>query len=266
MPGVAVARAATRVQPALRAFATTYKDISTNKVAHPLGSQLGEPYEPVRANIFQRMIDGLSLESGRRAGLAVERIRAQTIRPEFYTLCAVPRNFINVFHLQMLHLWMVKRKLRTLGVPGDLMINRLYKLVFDQLEVDLMSEGVNEFLLKARLKKLLSTGMGAQVGYDQTIVDLGSGRREPFYGACWRNVYQGNSAIDTRVLISMADYVVGTLNALERTPPAPILQGDLIFSAPAKPPLGGPAPSFDEFKKPLRSLPSGPSGPSGPSE
>jgi len=156
----------------------------------------------------------------------------QARSPVFYLEGKVADTVEGRFELVALHTYLLIRRLRLAGAPGKETGQKLFDILFDDMDQTLREMGVGDLSVGKKIKALASSFYGRMQAYDKGLAEEGS----ELALALARNVY-GAEAVDARSL-ALADYVRRADAALEAQSADEIIAGRVTFDAPFAPELG----------------------------
>ena len=96
---------------------------------------------------------------------AVEQAR----RPGFYTICGVPDTLDGRFDLIVLHVHLIVRNLRPTGQPGKRLTDLIFKIMMDDMDMNLREMGVGDLSVGKRVKAMARAFYGRSAAYDAAI-------------------------------------------------------------------------------------------------
>lgn len=155
-------------------------------------------------------------------GAAVRQARS----PEFYLQGEVADTAEGRFELVALHTYLLIRRLREGGAAGKATGQKLFDLLFDDMDQTLREMGVGDLSVGKKIKALASSFYGRMQAYDKGMEDEGEGLAQ----ALGRNVY-GAEQVEARAL-SLAAYVRRADAALHVQPVGDIIGGRVAFDIP----------------------------------
>ena len=188
-----------------------------------------------------KMLSGLMRRAKRRGR---ERDRAlslyiaaveQARRPGFYTECEVADNLDGRFDLIVLHVFLVVRALRPSGEPGKRLSNLIFKMMMDDMDMNLREMGVGDLSVGKRVKSMARAFYGRSAAYDaafDTERDAApdAADKESLKAALRRNIY-GAHEPNPGALALLLGYVQGADDALAAGSAAALLSGQVTFAA-----------------------------------
>lgn len=166
----------------------------------------------------------------------------QARNPGFYTHCGVADTLDGRFDLIVLHVFLVLRALGRAGEPGRRVADRISKVMFDDMDMNLREMGVGDLSVGKRVKAMARAFYGRYKAYDRALDAEGAGGAAPHSGEALegvlaRNVY-GPGEPDPARLERLAAYVRAAEAALAKQPSESLLAGEIAF-APAPGEDGG---------------------------
>jgi len=96
---------------------------------------------------------------------AVEQAR----RPGFYTICGVADTLDGRFDLIVLHVHLVVRNLRPTGEPGKRLTDLIFKIMMDDMDMNLREMGVGDLSVGKRVKAMARAFYGRSAAYDAAL-------------------------------------------------------------------------------------------------
>jgi len=183
----------------------------------------------------------------------------QARRPGFYTDCGIADTLDGRFDLIVLHVYLVVRTLRPAGEQGKRLADLIFKIMMDDMDMNLREMGVGDLSVGKRVKAMARAFYGRAAAYDAALdgevapgaaVEDGTekgtekgteeGDKTGLEAALSRNIY-GAETPESGQLARLTDYVRRALVALERQPADTLLTGDVAFPpAPQEPAVAGP--------------------------
>ena len=162
---------------------------------------------------------------------AVEQAR----RPGFYTECEVADSLDGRFDLIVLHVFLVVRALRPSGEPGKRLSNLIFKMMMDDMDMNLREMGVGDLSVGKRIKSMARAFYGRSAAYDAAFdaerdAAPDGVAEEGLEAALRRNIY-GAEEPNPGALALLLGYVRGADDALAAAPAAALLSGQVTFAA-----------------------------------
>jgi len=156
-------------------------------------------------------------------GSAVRQARS----PEFYVQGGVPDTVEGRFEMVALHVWLLLRRLREGGEKGKATGQKLFDILFDDMDQTLREMGVGDLSVGKKIKTLASSFYGRMQAYDSALKEAGTGE---LAAALARNVYGGDSAKGASE--SLAAYVCHAERGLQKQKIEELLAGRVVFETP----------------------------------
>lgn len=160
--------------------------------------------------------------------------------PGFYTHCGVADTLDGRFDLIVLHVFLVLRALGRAGEPGRRVADRISKVMFDDMDMNLREMGVGDLSVGKRVKAMARAFYGRYKAYDRAFDaeessgGVASDSSEALEVVLARNVY-GPGEPDPARLARLAAYVRAAEAALAKQPSESLLAGEVAFApAPAE--------------------------------
>lgn len=141
-----------------------------------------------------------------------------------------------------LHVWMfvtiVREDPREHKQLFTVMFEQWWGEVEETLETD---EDVSQWLLTKYLRQVQSSTMGSLMSYDKSFEDYGkSDDCDPFLGAIWRNIFEGDLEMKRAHITQLRDYAFTELERMREMDQERFFSGVPDFGPP---PSSTPAPS-----------------------
>ena len=157
-------------------------------------------------------------------GAAVRQARS----PGFYLKGGVPDTVEGRFEMVAVHAYLVLRRLREGGGEGKETGQRVFDLMFDDMDQTLREMGVGDLSVGKKIKALASSFYGRMQAYDEGFKDETGGTLE---AAILRNVFGGEekSADQAAALASYMRRVEKELHAQDL---AAVIGGEIAFGRP----------------------------------
>ncbi|MDP6817106.1 MAG: ubiquinol-cytochrome C chaperone family protein [Alphaproteobacteria bacterium] len=194
-----------------------------------------------------KLLSDLMRHAKRRAG---ERERAlslyiaaveQARRPGFYTDCGVADSVDGRFDLIVLHVFLVIRALRRSAEPGKRLSDLIFKIMMDDMDMNLREMGVGDLRVGKRVKSMARAFYGRAAAYDSAFDadrdgaaaagdGAGDGGEEGLEAALLRNIY-GAEEPQPGEIERLLRYVRGAEEALAGQPHEDLLGGETAFPA-----------------------------------
>ncbi|ABS64527.1 Ubiquinol-cytochrome C chaperone [Parvibaculum lavamentivorans DS-1] len=153
---------------------------------------------------------------------------AQARSPQFYLHMNVPDTAEGRFEMVALHAFLVLRKLRSGGEEGKALGQKVFDILFDDMDQTLREMGVGDLSVGKKIKALASSFYGRIQAYEE---GLGEAAGERLRDALRRNLYGGLQVRDEQVS-SMEDYVRRADRALLDQPIDDVMAGRAVFASP----------------------------------
>jgi cytochrome b pre-mRNA-processing protein 3 len=151
-------------------------------------------------------------------------IVTQTREPLFYRDLGVPDTVNGRFDLLLLHLWLVLRRLQSVGA-GTALSQALFDHFCTDMDDNLREMGVGDQTVPKRMRAFGEAFYGRTVAYDMALTE-GS---EAFAGAICKNILNGEKIDNARALAAYAEVALARLAALDETT---LLAGRWTFPIP----------------------------------
>ena len=187
----------------------------------------------------------------------------QARRPGFYTDCGIADTLDGRFDLIVLHVYLVVRTLRPAGEQGKRLADLIFKIMMDDMDMNLREMGVGDLSVGKRVKAMARAFYGRAAAYDAALdgevapgaaVEDGTekgtekgteegteeGDKTGLEAALSRNIY-GAETPDSGQLARLSEYVRRALVALERQPADTLLTGAVAFPPAPQEPAEEPA-------------------------
>lgn len=151
-------------------------------------------------------------------------IVTQTREPLFYRDLGVPDTVNGRFDLLLLHLWLVLRRLKSVGA-GTALSQALFDHFCSDMDDNLREMGVGDQTVPKRMRAFGEAFYGRTVAYDMALAEGG----EAFAGAICKNILNGEKIDRARALAVYAEVALARLAALDETS---LLAGRWTFPVP----------------------------------
>ena len=181
-----------------------------------------------------KLLSGLMRHAKQRAGER-ERARAlyiaaveQARRPGFYTDCGVADSVDGRFDLIVLHVFLVIRALRRAAEPGKRLSDLIFKIMMDDMDMNLREMGVGDLRVGKRVKSMARAFYGRAAAYDTALDGAEESVESGLDAVLQRNIY-GAEAPQPEQLEQLTGYVRQALAALAAQPSEALLTGDVAF-------------------------------------
>jgi cytochrome b pre-mRNA-processing protein 3 len=152
----------------------------------------------------------------------------QARSPAFYLNTAVPDTVEGRFEMVALHVFLVLRRLRADGEQGRALGQRLFDVMFDDMDQTLREMGVGDLSVGKRIKALASSFYGRISAYE---AGLGAADSVELEAAIRRNIF-GDADVSDAAVAALAAYVRRCDRALDDQPVADIFMGRVSFAVP----------------------------------
>ena len=162
----------------------------------------------------------------------------QARRPELYAAGGAPDNFDGRFDMMALHVHLILRRLRALGMGRSDIGQDLFDLFFKDMDQAMREAGVGDMGVGKKVQKMVEAFYGRATAYDEVLDLVPDTNREHMasgiYDILSRNLYPDAalSAQHERVLNALATYVLGLETHLAGVTLADILSGRCFEAAP----------------------------------
>lgn len=162
----------------------------------------------------------------------------QARRPELYTTGGAPDNFDGRFDMMALHVHLILRRLRVLGMGRSEIGQDLFDLFFKDMDQAMREAGVGDMGVGKKVQKMVEAFYGRATAYDEVLDALHDINREDMvsgiYDILSRNLYPdvALSAQHETVLNGLATYVLGLETHLAGVTLGDILSGRSFEAAP----------------------------------
>lgn len=156
---------------------------------------------------------------------------AQARSPGFYLHAGVPDTVEGRFEMVMLHTFLVLRRLKMLGEPARAIGQRLFDILFDDMDQTLREMGVGDLSVGKKIKGLAAAFYGRIAAYDEGLAASG----DAVLGAALkRNVFAA-TAPDASEVEALVDYMRASDAALAGQGVDALMAGEAGFApAPAR--------------------------------
>lgn len=156
-------------------------------------------------------------------GAAVRQART----PAFYLDGGVPDTAEGRFEMVALHVWLLLRRLREGGEAGKAAGQKMFDILFDDMDQTLREMGVGDLSVGKKIKAMASSFYGRMQAYDNGLKEAGD---EALAASLSRNVY-GDGAADGQAE-GLAAYVRRADADLHGQAIADVVAGRVVFAAP----------------------------------
>ena len=141
-------------------------------------------------------------------GMIVTRTR----EPLFYRDLGVMDTVNGRFDLLLLHLWLVLRRLKSVGA-GPALSQALFDRFCDDMDDNLREMGVGDLAVPKRMQAFGEAFYGRTAAYDMALTEGG----EAFAAAICKNVLNGGQIEKARALAAYAEAAMAKLAELDET-------------------------------------------------
>ncbi len=162
---------------------------------------------------------------------AVEQAR----RPGFYTDCGVADSLDGRFDLIVLHVFLIVRALRPCGEPGQRLSDLIFKIMMDDMDMNLREMGVGDLSVGKRVKSMARAFYGRAAAYDSAFdadraAAVGDAGEIGLQAALRRNIYGADEPESGEIGLLLC-YVRRAEAALAAQPGEALLSGQVKFLA-----------------------------------
>ena len=158
----------------------------------------------------------------------------QARQPGFYADLGVADTLDGRFDLIVLHVYLVVRTLRPAGEPGKRLGDLIFKIMMDDMDMNLREMGVGDLRVGKRVKAMARAFYGRAAAYDAALDGEQDSAESSLEAALQRNIF-GAEAPQSGQVELLSGYVRRTLTALAAQPTDTLLAGDVAF--PPAPPF-----------------------------
>lgn len=152
----------------------------------------------------------------------------QARSPAFYLEGGVPDTVEGRFEMVSLHACLLLRRLRDGGPEGRETGQKLFDILFDDMDQTLREMGVGDLSVGKKIKALASSFYGRLQAYDEGFKDEDGNKLAE---ALLRNVFDGNDAAGEKAT-ALASYMRRAEAALQAQDVARIIAGHVAFDTP----------------------------------
>lgn len=157
----------------------------------------------------------------------------QARRPGFYTGCGVADSLDGRFDLIVLHAFLVVRALRPLGPEGKRLSDLMFKIMMDDMDMNLREMGVGDLSVGKRVKTMARAFYGRAAAYDSAFdaereAAAGDAGEAGLEAALRRNVYGAHEPEASEIALLLR-YVRGAEAELAGQPGEALLYGQVVF-------------------------------------
>jgi cytochrome b pre-mRNA-processing protein 3 len=165
--------------------------------------------------------------------MAAERLYAALVAqarvPAFYQDGQVPDSLDGRFELIALHAFLVLRRLRAEGAAGADLAQRVFDLMFIDMDESLREIGVGDLSVGKRVKAMAKAFYGRVAAYEAALADPAPG---PLEQSLARNLYGTLSDRLGLPLGAMGRYLRQAAAEIAAQPAARLLEGQVSFPTP----------------------------------
>ena len=148
----------------------------------------------------------------------------------FYAEYGVPDTVDGRFEMISLHVYVLLRRLKSLGAEGKKLSQSLFDTMFDDMDRTLREMGAGDLGVGRRVKAMAQAFYGRIAAYDGALADASP---EPLYLALERNVFRatddGHAAGTSDGITALASYLRELAQKMDKCDPEPLLAGDAAF-------------------------------------
>ena len=148
--------------------------------------------------------------------------------PAFYRDMGVPDTAEGRFEMVALHVFLALRRLRTCGEAGKELGQKLFDVMFDDMDQTLREMGVGDLSVGKKIKAMASSFYGRMQAYDEALAGTGDGKLE---AAFRRNILTETAAAEPHAA-ALAAYVRRVDGELAAQSPSEVLAGRVVFTSP----------------------------------
>jgi cytochrome b pre-mRNA-processing protein 3 len=159
----------------------------------------------------------------------------QARNPAFYRDMGVPDTVEGRFEMVALHVFLALRRLRAGGEPGKDLGQKLFDVLFDDMDQTLREMGVGDLSVGKKIKAMASSFYGRMQAYDEGLAGTDGDKLE---AALRRNILPEAAASEPHAA-ALAAYVRRVEGDLEAQPMSDVLAGRVAFAPPDAPPGPG---------------------------
>ena len=153
---------------------------------------------------------------------------AQARSPQFYLHTGVPDTVEGRFEMVALHTFLVLRRLRAGGDEGKALGQKVFDILFDDMDQTLREMGVGDLSVGKKIKALASSFYGRINAYEEGLRDADNGLLDAAIG---RNIFGGSQPSGAH-MAALADYVRRTDQTLLVQPLTELMAGRAVFASP----------------------------------
>lgn len=182
--------------------------------------------------ILSRLFNRTSMLEGPAREL-YEKIIHQSRQPGFYLTLGVQDTVEGRFDMISIHAFLVMHRLKDEGEDAKEFSQKLYDLMFADMEINLREMGIGDMGMGKRVKKLVKGFYGRLSAYEKGLATTDD-KEETLKQALRRNLYREVDQIITEEALDwMAHYLRRENKNMADTPLAKVMTGEIAF---------GPAP------------------------
>jgi cytochrome b pre-mRNA-processing protein 3 len=152
-------------------------------------------------------------------------IVAQTRAPAFYAELGVPDTVEGRFELLVLHVFLVLERLRAAGAKGDALAQQIVDIFVADMDTTMRELGVGDTVVAKKMRALADAFYDRLASYRDALGETGDGALKHLL----RDNLQAGSATNDALTGILADYVLGTRQALEHQSWEKLEAGELNF-------------------------------------
>lgn len=161
-------------------------------------------------------------------GLLVGQARSAA----FYRDMGVPDTAEGRFEMVALHVFLALRRLRACGEAGKELGQKLFDVMFDDMDQTLREMGVGDLSVGKKIKAMASSFYGRMQAYDEGLAGMDDGKLE---AALRRNILP-ETATSRANAAALAMYVRRAEGSLAAQPLSDVMAGRIVFTPPDAPP------------------------------
>lgn len=154
----------------------------------------------------------------------------QAQNPNFHTHCGVCSDQGMVaLTLKCLHVWILHQRIRD-DAPENQedLVYKIYETIWEDLDNELYDAGLT--FLSRHMKEAQAGVYGSLASYDKTLqVYENDGDCDPFLGAVWRNLFNGDPNMDKAHLVQLRDYIFRELKSIKEMDEKAFYNGDIVW-------------------------------------
>jgi len=152
-------------------------------------------------------------------------IVAQTRKPAFYGELGVPDTVEGRFELLVLHVFLVLDGLRGAGAKGEVLAQQLVDIFITDMDTTMRELGVGDMAVAKRMRSLADVFCERLADYREALSESG----DKALKQSLREHLQSSASPDDALTGALANYVLGTKQALENLPSERLEAGELKF-------------------------------------